>query len=206
MSDVEYLINGKVGLEQFSKGYLGKISKLLEQLDVSKIKEFVEELEKARKNQNTVFFVGNGGSAATASHMVNDLGIGARTNTGSSIKVLALTNNVSVMTAIANDNGYNNIFLNQIQVHYRPGDKLVVISASGNSSNVVAVAEWVKKKGGVVIGLLGFDGGRLKEISDIPIIVKTEKGEYGPVEDIHMIIGHLIHAWLRYGNRLGENK
>jgi len=111
---------------------------------------------------------------------------------------LALTDNVPLITAIGNDDGYENIFVNQLRVHYREGDKLIVISASGNSPNVVRAAEWVKQKGGRVIGLIGFDGGKLKEICDIIIHVETPKGEYGPVEDIHTILDHLVANWLQY--------
>jgi len=100
------------------------------------------------------------------------------------------------MTAIANDDGYDNLFVNQLKIHYRDGDKLVVISANGNSRNVVAAAEWVKQCTGRTISIVGFDGGKLKDTCDIVIHVKTEKGECGPVEDIHMIIDHLISNWL----------
>ena len=101
------------------------------------------------------------------------------------------------MTAIANDTGYENLFAYQLRIHYRPGDKLVAISASGNSPNVVEAARWVKKRGGRVVGLVGFDGGELKRLSDVVIHVETQKGEYGPVEDIHMVVEHLIYTWLR---------
>jgi len=159
---------------------------------------FVEELEDAWNNQNTFFLAGNGGSAVTASHMANDIGIDVLKKGGSNkpFRVLALTDNTSVMTAISNDDGYENLFVNQLKIHFRHGDKLGVISASGNSPNVVAAAKWVKKRKGRTVGIVGFDGGKLKDICDIVIHVHTLKGEYGPVEDIHMIIDHLISNWL----------
>jgi D-sedoheptulose 7-phosphate isomerase len=79
---------------------------------------------------------------------------------------------------------------------YEPGDILVAISASGNSPNVVKAAEYVRQLGGLVIGLVGFDGGKLKELSDIAIVAETAKGQYGPVEDVHMILDHLAATWL----------
>ena len=112
--------------------------------------------------------------------------------------ILFFASRVSVISAIANDDGYENVFVNQLKIHYRNGDKLVAISASGNSPNVVAASEWVKNRNGKVIGLIGFDGGKLKDICDIAIHVKTPEGEYGPVEDIHIIIDHLISNWLIY--------
>lgn len=198
MNNVERLFSEADGLKQFANGYFKYLYDLLNQIEISAIETFVEELEDARINDNTVFLAGNGGSAATASHMANDIGIDVlkKGKSEKPFRVFALTDNVSVISAIANDDGYENIFLNQLRIHYRDGDKLVAISASGNSPNVVAAAEWIKHRGGKVIGLVGFDGGRLKNICDVVIHVKTPEGEYGPVEDIHMIIDHLISNWL----------
>ena len=204
MKNIENLVSETIDFEKFAKGYFDHITELLKALDVSRIKEFIDELEGARDDQRTVFFVGNGGSAATASHMVNDLGFGSRVHIDPPFRVLSLTDNVAAMTAVANDTGYENIFIRQLQMYYRPGDKLVVISASGNSPNLVQAAKWVKEQGGKVIGFLGFDGGKLKEISDISIIVKTPKGEYGPVEDVHMILDHLIYTWIWHKKRRGQ--
>jgi len=201
MNNIERLCVKMSGFEAFAKGYVEYVSKILiNQLDMTAIKMFVEELESARKDQNTVFFIGNGGSAATASHMANDIGVDVlkKGEIDRPFRCMALTDNVPVMTAIGNDDGYENIFVNQLRIHYRQGDKLVVISASGNSSNVVLAAEWVSRRGGKVIGILGFDGGKLKDLCDIVINVPTPKGEYGPVEDVHMVIDHMISNWLIY--------
>ena len=150
------------------------------------------EMEKAREGHNTIFIIGNGGSAGTASHMANDLGVGVMKNAKTELpfRALAITDNTPVMLAIGNDDGYDRLFVNQLRIHFRSGDKLLAISASGNSQNLVAAAEWVKERKGTVMSLVGFDGGRLMEISDIVIHVKSNKGEYGPIEDVHMIINH----------------
>ena len=186
-------------MKEFCEDYFRHLSELLNSLDLDKVVAFADELEMARQNDNTVFFIGNGGSAATASHMANDFG--ANINKGDegapSLRALSLTDNSAVMSAISNDDGYQNVFVNQLKIHYRPGDKLVAISASGNSPNVLLAAQWVKKKKGTVISLTGFDGGRLKEISDICVHVETGEGEYGPVEDIHMIMDHLVVTWFQ---------
>lgn len=198
MNNIDRLFCECTDASQFASGYLSYLAELLTQLNTSRIAAFIEELELAREHQNTVFFVGNGGSAATASHMANDFGIGTRTGDDSPpFRALALTDNVAALTAIANDNGYHNLFVFQLRIHYRPGDRLVAISASGDSPNVIAAAEWVKKRGGKVIGLVGFDGGKLQDLCDLIIHVKTPKGEYGPVEDIHMILDHLVYSWLQ---------
>lgn len=189
-------------IESFTKNYFEYLNSLLQELDMKEIIKFVNIIEKARKADNTIFFIGNGGSAATASHMANDLGANIYANDGESLplRALALTDNSPLMLAIANDNGYDNLFIDQLKIHYRKGDKLVAISASGNSKNVILAAEYVKKQGGEVVSLVGFDGGTLGKISDVVIHAKTNKGEYGPVEDVHMIMDHLIVTWLQHKN------
>lgn len=199
MNNIGRLFEESGNIKEFAKGYFSYLSKLFKQLDTDEIAAFIEELELARENQNTIFIAGNGGSAATASHMANDIGLAVLKKGGDShFRVMALTDNVAVMTAIANDDGYENMFVKQLQVHYRSGDRLVAISASGNSINLLKAAEWVKAREGKVMGLVGFDGGELKGLCDLLIHVHTPTGEYGPVEDVHMIIDHLITSWLHH--------
>jgi D-sedoheptulose 7-phosphate isomerase len=207
MNTFERIFESSSSIQEFSKKYFSCIFELLNRIDLTSIGLFAERLEKARKNQNTVFFIGNGGSAATASHMVNDFGTGVckKTKTDLPLRVLSLTDNNAMMLAIANDDGYENLFVNQLQIYHKQGDILVAISASGNSPNVVAAAEWVKKQGGTVMAFVGFDGGKLKEISDVVIHVKSMKEEYGPVEDAHLIMGHLLSYWLQYQIEKGKN-
>ncbi|MFH1386115.1 MAG: SIS domain-containing protein [bacterium] len=207
MNNLEKLFKESSKVEDYAKGYLKYLYDLTCQLDVKAIAALVKELQSAYEHENTIFVIGNGGSAATASHMANDLGLDVlkKAKCKKAFRVLALTDGNAVMTAIANDDGYNNLFVNQLRIHYRPGDKLIAISASGNSPNVVEAVEWVKSRQGKTIGLVGFDGGKLNEICDISILAKTFKGEYGPVEDVHLILDHLIATWLQY-KMTGENK
>jgi D-sedoheptulose 7-phosphate isomerase len=200
MNNIEQGLKKSADIQSFAKNYFSYLYKLLDELDPGQIAAFAREMENARQNCSNIFFVGNGGSAATASHMANDFStdIHKRTLTDKPFRAMSLTDNCAVMLAVANDTGYENIFVNQLRIHYRKGDKLVAISASGNSPNVVVAAEWVKKQGGAVIALVGFDGGKLKEIGDVVVQVKAVKGEYGPVEDIHMILDHLVSYWLQY--------
>lgn len=189
-------------LASFSKGYCDYLITLLQQLNHNQMLECFQYLEDARQNGNTIFVIGNGGSASTASHIGNDFGLAVLKKTNKSVnksyRVLALTDNMSVISAIGNDSTYNNIFLDQIKVHFRPGDKLIVISASGNSPNLVVATEWFKQQGGTVIGWLGFDGGKLKDMVDLPIVISSPKGEYAPVEDMHLIINHIIVTWMQF--------
>jgi D-sedoheptulose 7-phosphate isomerase len=202
MKDLESVFEGASNIREFSDNYFRYLTGLLSSLDKAAIESFVNQLEEARKNQATVFFIGNGGSASTASHMANDFSFGSRSISDDlPFRTMALNDNVSIITAVANDSGYENLFLRQLKVHFRKNDKLVVISASGNSQNIIKAAEWVRSQGGKVIGLLGFDGGKLKDICEISITVRTPKGEYGPVEDVHMILDHLVYTWLWYQKR-----
>ena len=185
--------------------YLSHLSERLSQIDPDEVADLIRELESARTEGSTVFLAGNGGSAATASHMANDFGIGLHSAGSTAIRAVALTDNVPVMTAISNDVRYRNVFEDQLKVLYQTGDRLLAISASGNSPNLIAAAEWVKQKGGRVIGLVGFDGGALKGLCDVAVHVRTPRGEYGPVEDAHMVLNHLVATWFQGRNpRLGS--
>lgn len=197
MKNFESLYNKSSNIEEFTLGYINRLKSILDLLDLKSIKLLENEFELSRKNGNTIFVIGNGGSASTASCMVNDLGfdILKRTQIKKPFRVLSLTDNNSVLTAIGNDIGYENIFISQLKLQYRDGDKLLVISASGNSKNIIKAANWVKKKGGKIIGFLGSSGGELLKISDIAIHAKTENDEFGPVEDTHLIINHVLAHW-----------
>ena len=183
----------------FSMKYFKYLSDIQKNMDLNELDMFANEFIQARESENSIFVAGNGGSASTATTMANDIGfdIIKKTKTNKPFRVFALTDNTSVITAIANDVGYENIFTSQLKIHYRKGDKLVVISASGNSKNVVLAADWVKSHGGTVLGMLGFDGGALREICDISILVPSLPGEYGPVEDMHLMINHLLAHWFQ---------
>jgi len=200
MNKFEELYKSTGNIGEFARGYFDYLMSVLNALDLESIEQLETEFEEARDNGNTIFVAGNGGSATTASTMANDIGFDVikKTGTNKPFKVLALTDNTSVITAIANDVGYDNVFINQLKIHYREGDKLLVISASGNSENVVRAATWVKEKEGRVIAFLGFTGGKLKEIADVVVHAKTAPGEYGPVEDAHLILNHVLAHWFQH--------
>ena len=195
MNRIEGLYDRHKSPDSFSKGYLAYLSELLPKLDEKSIGAFIEAMLEARERGSTIFFLGNGGSAATASHFANDIGVGTR-SWAKPFRTLALTDNVAVITALANDHGYDEIFVRQLQVLMKPGDLVVAISASGNSPNVVKAVEYSTAHGARTVGLTGFDGGKLRKIVNISIHMETAKGEYGPVEDAHMVIDHLVGAYL----------
>lgn len=179
----------------FGEAYAGYVSACLQSIDFGKVQEFVNLLIVKREQRKTVYFIGNGGSAATASHFANDLAIGTRTPK-KPFKVVSLTDNNAVMTAIGNDFGYDELFSAQLKILMEPGDVLVAISASGNSPNIIKGVEYAHSLNNKVVGLTGFSGGELKKLCDINIHVESNRGEYGPVEDVHMFIDHLVGSYL----------
>lgn len=180
----------------YARAYLDYLATCFDTIDCQEIERFVQLLLDARRSGQNVFFMGNGGSAATASHFANDLSIGTRTGDHAPFRAISLTDNVAVITALANDEGYDRIFTDQLKVQMRAGDSVVAISASGNSPNIIAAVGYAKARGATIVGLTGFDGGALRKKSDISLHVQTDRGEYGPVEDIHMIFDHLIGSYL----------
>jgi len=199
MNNLEKEYNKVLSIGEYSRSYFSYLIKVLNSIDENEINKLGAAFESSRISGNSIFVAGNGGSAATATTMANDIGfdIIKKTGTKKPFKVLSLVDNNSVLTAISNDVGYENIFVNQLKIHYQDGDNLIVISASGNSPNVLEAAKWVKLKGGTVIGFLGFTGGKLIDLCDIKIHVKSELGEYGPVEDAHLIMNHILAHWFQ---------
>jgi len=179
----------------FAEEYLGYVQKVLAGIDSAAVGRFVQTLLAARDSGVTVFFIGNGGSAATASHFANDLAYGTN-EYQKPFRVLSLTDNVPVLTAIGNDNGYEEVFVRQLKVLGRPGDVLVAISASGNSPNLLRAMEHARAVGIKTVALTAFDGGRMKQVADDGIHVPTAPKEYGPAEDAHMVLDHLVGAYL----------
>ncbi len=194
MNKLDQIFENNNKPSDFAKHYGTYLAEILSKMDYNEIGKMIEIILDAREKGNQIFFIGNGGSAATASHFANDISIGTRV-TEKPFKAIALTDNMAIITAVANDDGYEYIFTKQLQNFATPKDVLVAISASGNSPNVIHTVNWARQLGMKVIGLTGFDGGKLRELSDIKIHVQTMKGEYGPVEDVHMFVDHLIGSY-----------
>ena len=153
-------------IKEFSDRYFSKISKIFKSIDLNQIKKFEDQLLDLKKKNSTLFVFGNGGGAATAMTMANDLGfdILKKTKIKKTFKIISLNDNTSVITAIANDVGYENIFLNQLKIHFKKNDKILILSASGNSENLLRAAKWVRSKKGKVLSIVGFDGGKIKNM------------------------------------------
>ena len=182
--------------EKFSDNYLKYLTTLIAKLDRVLIAQFADLLLESREKKTTTFFLGNGGSASTATHFVNDVLLGSR-QFEKPFRAISLCDNQAVITAIANDDGYENIFLQQLQTLASPGDTIVCISASGNSKNLIKAIEYARENNIYVVGLTAFDGGYLKDNCDLNIHVPTKIGEYGPAEDLHMVICGLVGSYFR---------
>ena len=182
--------------QDFSHHYLEYLSSLIAQLDRESIAKFADLLLSFRGSGSTIFFLGNGGSASTATHFVNDVSLGSR-QFEKPFRAISLCDNQAVITAIANDDGYENIFFRQLQILAKAGDMIVCISASGNSKNLIKAIEYARERNIFIVGLTAFDGGYLKQNCDLNIHVPTKVGEYGPAEDLHMVVCGLVGSYFR---------
>ncbi len=181
-----------MSLEEVIQQNLGAFDTMIKRIDLNAVYRIVQLLRSARDNGATLYICGNGGSAATASHWVNDLGKATKSCGRAQLRVMSLSDNVSWLTALANDEGYDRIFAGQLENFARAGDVLIVISASGNSPNLVKAVELAQSRGVLTIGLLGFDGGVLKNQVNECLWIPSEKGLYGLVESGHSLLCHIL--------------
>ncbi len=175
--------------------YLQQVKETLERLPLDKIQKVIAVLQYARQGGKQVFILGNGGSAATASHFACDLAKGTIMPGQPRLRVMALTDNMPLFSALANDTGYENVFAEQLASFVQPGDVVIGISGSGNSANVLRAIELACSREAITIGFTGFDGGRLKYMVDICLLVPNYCMEQ--VEDVHLLLEHLICTLIR---------
>lgn len=198
----------KVKAVDIAKGYLQAVSKAIAEIPASDVSTAADALFQTWIREGTVFLVGNGGSAATASHLMNDLTKLTRVPGQRPFKAMALTDNVPLMTAWANDDEFANIFVEQLRTFIRPVDLVLAMSTSGNSPNLVRALEFARGQGAATVAFTGRSGGRLKECADICICVPCD--DIGQQEDAHMVVSHVMaysvralltaHAGVSQGN------
>ena len=185
--------------------YLKSLKETIDKISTKEIEKVIELLFDAYNNNKQIFLVGNGGSASTASHFACDLSKGTLQRVYDEnekrFKIISLTDNVAVLTAIGNDLSYNDIFSQQLKNLINKEDILIAITGSGNSQNIINAVETASKAKAITIGFLGFDGGKLLPLLDYYIHVPSD--HYGQIEDIHMILSHLISSGLA---KLKRNK
>ncbi len=177
------------------KGYLDSLTDTIGELPCDEIASAIGVLTWARMNDKQVFVMGNGGSAATASHFACDLAKGTLAPDKPRFRVIGLTDSMPLFSALANDFGYEHVFSEQLASLVREGDVVLAISGSGNSLNVVNAVKHARSVEATTIGLLGFDGGMLKDLVDICILVSNHS--YEQVEDLHLMLGHLMCVCIR---------
>jgi D-sedoheptulose 7-phosphate isomerase len=184
------------------KEYLDQVKELLDNISIKKIEEIMELIYKTYLSDRFIFLLGNGGSAATASHLACDLGKGTVAPGQKRMKVMSLTDNIPVITAWANDTHYDYIFAEQLAHFVSPGDLVIGISGSGKSRNVLNALKLARECKAITVGLTGFEGGGMKDIVDYCLIVPSNNMQQ--IEDCHLIITHLIFSLLR--DRIAKTK
>lgn len=179
--------------------YLNQLKKILESLNLEDLNNIIDSLLKAYRENKQVFVMGNGGSAVLASHFACDLSKGTLNDVYDDeekrFRVISLTDNIALMTAYSNDLDYEHVFSQQLKNLVNTGDIVMGISASGNSKNVVNAINLAKKNKATTIALLGFDGGKLRDLVDFKIWVNNNN--YGMVEDVHSALQHMICSIIR---------
>jgi D-sedoheptulose 7-phosphate isomerase len=184
--------------KKYIKKYLAEIKSLLTSQEtdfIDKIDKLADIFNKVRKNKKTIFLMGNGGSAATASHVAIDFAKCTITEGLPRFRVIALTDSIPSMLAWANDSSFKDIFIEQLKNLMEPGDVVIGISGSGNSMNVIKAIEYANSNGGITVGLSGYDGGKLAKSARISIHIPVNNMQRA--EDIHIVVLHLLASILR---------
>ena len=179
-------------------GYSTRLQEVLASSDWSSVNLLAQDMLRCWQERRQVFFCGNGGSAGNAVHLANDFLYGIAKTTGGGLRVQALSANTAVMTCLANDVGYESIFSEQLAVQANAGDLLIALSGSGNSPNIVRVIEQAKAMDVRSYAILGFTGGKCKELADVSIHFPVNDMQIA--EDLQLIVGHMMMKWL-YLNR-----
>ena len=170
--------------------YIRDLNACLEELSRQNIEEIAGIVFDACKRSKQVFIIGNGGSATTASHFARDLRIGTAIDGKPRVQAFSLTDNIAVLTALANDVSYDAVFEQQLIGQLKDGDVVIGISASGNSPNILKAIEFARNNGATTIGFIGFGGGRLRELVHKCIVLSST--DYRPVEDAHLSLAHIV--------------
>jgi D-sedoheptulose 7-phosphate isomerase len=183
------MTNKKLSLE-----YLEELKGLLDAFPHDRFEEVASAILSAYDNERQIFVMGNGGSGSTASHFACDINKGCCFNVDKKFKVICLNDNIPTMMAYANDLSYEKVFVEQLKNFLMPGDVVIGISGSGNSENVIQAVLYAKENSAKTIGLTGFDGGKLAQIADVPLVASIN--DMQKVEDIHMIVVHMLMQYL----------
>ena len=186
---------GGLGVEDFARWYRERTLEQWDRLDLTALAKVAAVVERAQAAGRFVWVCGNGGSAASAAHVGCDFGKTASRKGAKPLKCVSLSDNTAFMTAIGNDLSFDATFSRQLENVVAKDDVVVLISGSGNSANLVAAAKLARRRGARVVSLLGFDGGRLKALSDEVLLIPCD--QYGVIEDMHMAVAHILTFYLK---------
>ncbi len=196
MYQLRNLFDASGSASAYAASYAKRMAAILESFDPEPIAKTIDALEKACADDQTIFALGNGGSSAIASTLVNDLGPNSFVHGEPPFRMVSLTDNVDSVTSLANDSGYEFIFEYQLRAMIRPGDVVVAMSVSGNSPNILRGVEYANQIGAISIGWTGFEGGQLGKLCDVHVNIPTSLDEYGPAEDMFSILNHMCATYL----------
>lgn len=179
----------------YMRNYLEELEEALDRMRLEPVEKLIHILHDARLDARQVFIMGNGGSASTASHFACDLAKSTRQKGWTHFRVIGLTDNMASFSAYANDDGYDNVFVHQLDALLQPNDIVIGISTSGNSPNVLNAIRLANERQALTVGFTGFDGGELGTLAQINVHVPSNMIEQ--VEDVHVILEHMICSSLR---------
>lgn len=202
MSAVPFPAEPYADAASYFSAYTDEFAQAWKTIDLVDFRRAAEILTAAYERRRTVFSCGNGGSASIANHLVCDHVKGVRTKTDLAPRVTSLSNNMELLTAIANDLSYDDVFAYQLQSHSRPGDVLVAISSSGRSANIVKALAWARDNGLRTIAITGFTGGAARTTAEVAIHADCEN--YGVIEDLHQAVMHSLAQYIRQSRMTAE--
>jgi len=179
---------------QFGRDYLRRLESASRQIPLEAVEQLASALLECWRERRQFFIFGNGGSAGNAIHLANDYLYGISRVTGHALRVHALPANSAVLTCLANDEGYEQIFAHQLAVLAQPGDVALAFSGSGNSPNILRALETCKSRGVRSFAVLGYSGGKAKALADVPIHVAIDDMQIS--EDLQLVVGHMLMQWL----------
>jgi D-sedoheptulose 7-phosphate isomerase len=194
MNNLDKIYKKSIDFPAYASDYFKYLNEITKSIDLNVLNTIVVELIGVQERGGIVYFIGNGGSASIASHFANDFLAGLRSRVN--FKAISLCDNQSLITAIANDYGFEYIFSHQITNIVNSGDLVMGLSVSGNSKNIIMGLNEAKRRGAKTISISSFGGGKVKEIADTALLIPALHGEYGPAEDVFMILDHLISSYL----------
>ena len=174
----------------FARDYKQQLLRALDSVDLDRVERLIDVFRQAREEDRQIFVFGNGGSAASASHLANDLGKGASHGRSPRFRVLSLTDNIPWISAVANDYAYDQVFVEQLRNYGRSGDLLLAFSGSGNSPNVINAVEWANRNGIATVGITGRSGGQLSQCARH--VIRVDSSHMGHIEEAHFLILHLV--------------